>query len=172
MDPIIEVAQQTFAQQSEWFLAVIAGLPDEALNWRPGPDTNSLAVLVIHTWGAAEAWTARAAGHEITRDRDAEFHMTADGTTLATLIRQRAAQVRAATAAIRPDEFVAARAKPDGETYSVAYCLIHALEHTQEHLGQALLTRQLWEQTHGQHSAAETDDGYHIPPHPALNTNV
>jgi len=168
MDPIIVVALQTFAQQEEHFLAVIAGLPDDALNWRPGPETNSLAVLVIHTWSAAEAWMARAGGHEIVRDRDAEFRMTADGATLTALIRERAASVRAATSALRPDEFAVMRTRPNGETFPTAYCLIHALEHTQEHLGQALLTRQLWEQAHGQPIEAEDDDGYRLPPPPAI----
>jgi len=168
MDPIIAVALHTFTQQEEQFLAVIAGLPNDALNWRPGPDTNSLAVLVVHTWGAAESWMARAGGHEIARDRDAEFHQTADGVMLATLVRERAARVRAATAALRPDEFATLRTRPNGETFPVAYCLIHALEHTQEHLGQALLTRQLWEQTHGQASSAENDDGYRVPLYPAI----
>jgi len=166
MDPIIAVALHTFTQQEEQFRGVIAGLPDDALSWRPGPDTNSLAVLIIHTWGAAESWMARASGHEIARDRDAEFHQTADGAALATLIRERAARVRAATAALRSDEFATLRTRPNGETFLVAYCLIHALEHTQEHLGQALLTRQLWEQVHGQANSAENDDGYRIPLHP------
>jgi uncharacterized damage-inducible protein DinB len=31
------------------------------------------------------------------------------------------------------------------EEYTVAHCVLHAVEHAQDHLGQAYLTRQLWE---------------------------
>ena len=34
----------------------------------------------------------------------------------------------------------------DGRTFTVAWALLHALEHTTLHLGQIQLTRQLWEQ--------------------------
>jgi hypothetical protein len=37
----------------------------------------------------------------------------------------------------------------DGRTFTVAWALLHALEHTTLHLGQIQLTRQLWEQVKG-----------------------
>jgi len=58
---------------------LIAGLPAEALNWRPidgGDDhaTNSLAVLVAHVAGAEHFWIAQVVGgRPVTRDRAAEF---------------------------------------------------------------------------------------------------
>jgi len=166
MDAIVTEAVHTFTGQEERFLAVITGLPTRALNWSPGPDMNSLAVLTVHTWVAAVAWTERAAGHEIARDREAEFHVVLDEATLASLIRQQATDVREATQTLTPADFATLRARPNGEAFTVAYCLIHALEHTQEHLGQALLTRQLWEQTQGLHPTAEDDDGYRLPTSP------
>jgi hypothetical protein len=36
----------------------------------------------------------------------------------------------------------------DDEEYTAAHCVLHAVEHAQEHLGQAYLTRQLWEALH------------------------
>ncbi len=66
MDPICTAALAIFRDQEQGFLRVIDGLPYDALNWRPGPETNSIAVLVAHTWGAAQAWTARANGMEMT----------------------------------------------------------------------------------------------------------
>jgi len=163
MNVIVTEAIRTFTGQEERFLAVITGLPTRALNWSPGPDMNSLAVLTVHTWGAAVAWTERAAGHEIARDRKAEFHVVRDEATLASLVRRQATRVREATQTLTPADFATLRARPNGEAFTVAYCLIHALEHTQEHLGQALLTRQLWEQTQGLHPTAEDDDGYCLP---------
>ena len=43
---------------------LIAGLPGEALNWRPIEDdaTNSLAVLAAHSAGAEHFWIAEVVG--------------------------------------------------------------------------------------------------------------
>jgi len=146
MDPIRTATLAKFREQEEGFLSVIAGLPDEAMNWRPGAETNSIAVLVAHTWGAAQAWTARAGGVEIERDRAAEFHVVLGGAESDTLIRQAGARVASFVGAIDPATYGDDRVDPNGEHYTVAMCLIHALEHTQEHLAHASLTRQLWEQ--------------------------
>ena len=69
---------------------LIAGLPADALNWRPvvGTDehaTNSLAVLAAHVAGAEHFWIAEVVGRRpTTRDRDAEFGtVAADAAELA-----------------------------------------------------------------------------------------
>lgn len=155
---------ETFRIQAEKFRAVIADMPDDALHWRPGPDTNSLAVLVVHTWGAARMWTALASGREITRDRDAEFRAAPTGDELRALLDAAISDVAASVGAIDPAAFGQLTVKwggNDDERVTRARCLIHALEHTQEHLGQALLTRQLWEQQHGR-TTAEDEDGYRV----------
>jgi uncharacterized damage-inducible protein DinB len=149
MDAICAAALAKFRQQEEEFRGVVAGLPDEALNWRPGPETNSLAVLVAHTWGAAQAWTARASGTEIVRDRDAEFRVVLDEAGCIAVMDAAGPRVAQFVAAIDPARYGDARIDPDGEQFTVAGALIHAIEHTQEHLGQAFLTRQLWEQRYG-----------------------
>src|SRR6476661_3080773 len=102
MDPICTAALTKFREQAEGFLAVVSGLPDEALNWRPGAETNSIAVLVAHTWGAAQAHTARASGTEIERDRAAEFHVVLNGTECEALIRRASERVAGFVAAIDP----------------------------------------------------------------------
>jgi uncharacterized damage-inducible protein DinB len=146
MDAICTAAQAKFHQQEQGFLAVIHGLSDDAMNWRPGAETNSIAVLVAHTWGAAQAWTARAAGTEIERDRDAEFRVVLSAAEAETLIRRAGERVAMFLGAIDSATYGDDRVNQDGEHATVAMCLIHALEHTQEHYGHACLTRQLWEQ--------------------------
>ena len=37
----------------------------------------------------------------------------------------------------------------DGRSYSVTWALLHALEHTAQHLGHAQIGRQLWQAQHG-----------------------
>ncbi len=146
MDPICTAALGKFREQEQGFLAVVAGLPDDALNWRPGAETNSIAVLVAHTWGAAQAWTARAGGGEIERDRAAEFRVVLSATECDALVQRAGASIASFVAAIDPTTYGDDRVDPNDEHYTVAMCLIHALEHTQEHLAHASLTRQLWEQ--------------------------
>lgn len=146
MDPICTAALEKFREQEEGFLAVINGLSDEAMNWRPGMETNSIAVLVAHTWGSAPWWTARASGVEIERDRAAEFRVVLSATEAEGLIRRASERVAASLAAIDPATYGDDRVDQDGDHITVAMCLIHALEHTQEHYGHACLTRQLWEQ--------------------------
>ena len=146
MDPICTAAQEKFHEQERGFLAVIGGLSDDAMNWRPGAETNSIAVLVAHTWGAAQAWTARAAGTETERDRDAEFRVVLSASEAEILIRRAGERVAMFLGAIDPATYGDDRVNQDGEHFTVAMCLIHAIEHTQEHYGHACLTRQMWEQ--------------------------
>ncbi len=164
MDPISDAARSTFRTQAAMYAAAIAGLPDDALHWRPGAETNSLAVFVVHAWGAAQMWTAFAAGQPFPRARATEFRTTATGDELRAVL---------AAALTRVEDYITLRdpardgdlcpERPD-EHITRAQCLIHALEHTQEHLGQALLTRQLWEQSHAVPTSTEDDDGYRVVP--------
>ena len=146
MDPIGTAAQEKFREQEQGFLAVINGLSDDAMNWRPGAETNSIAVLVAHTWGSAQMWTARVSGTEIERDRAAEFRVVLSAAEAETLIRRAGGRVAASLAAIDPATYGDDRVDRDGDRITVAMCLIHAIEHTQEHYGHACLTRQMWEQ--------------------------
>jgi uncharacterized damage-inducible protein DinB len=150
MDALTAAAVDELRWQARKLHEVIEGLPDEALDWRPGPDTNSLAALVTHAWGAAQAWTARAAGQEIDRDREAEFRVESAGADLDRLIDQGLERLEAFLASADPDHYADERpAAYGGDRLTLARCLIRAIDHTQEHVGQALLTRQLWEQQSG-----------------------
>ncbi len=153
MDAICTAALATVQQQERKFRALVAGLPDDALNWRPGPETNSLAVLVAHTWGAAQEHMAQASGREIVRDRAAEFRVVLNEAECIALLDAACPRVAGFIAAIEPTTYGDHHVDQDGDPYSIADILMHALEHTQEHLGQAYLTRQLWGQRHGGRSS-------------------
>ena len=150
MDAFLAAARTTFRQQQRAFETVIAGLPVDALDWQPAIDANSLTVLVTHAWGSAQAWTLRAAGREMERDRAAEFRAKADSAALQTLLTGGGARIEAALDAIDPATLGQVRFGPStrlssDEEYTAAHCVLHAVEHAQEHLGQAYLTRQLWQ---------------------------
>ena len=62
-----------FAQLHAQVRVEVKGLDDDALNWSPGADANSIATIVIHLVGS-EAETLRAvAGVPGARDREAEL---------------------------------------------------------------------------------------------------
>ena len=55
----------------------IKGIPQEALDWTPGLEINSLAVLVNHLTGAERYWIGDVvAGDPSGRDREAEFRVS------------------------------------------------------------------------------------------------
>lgn len=128
---------------------VLDGLPPEALDWTPGPGFNSLAVLITHATGAERFWIGDvAAGQASGRVREAEFHVQAiPADALRARLTETLAFCGSTLAALGDAQLADSRTSPrDGRTFSVAWCLAHALEHTAVHTGHAQLLRQLWEQ--------------------------
>ena len=130
-------------------LEALEGLPSAALDWTPGPDMNSINVLIFHLTGAERYWIGDVAAQDPKeRDRDAEFQVR--GVEM-DILKKRLADNLEYTRNILGNFNTGDLESPrvssrDGHTYSVAWALLHALEHTALHLGQIQLTRQLWEQ--------------------------
>ena len=131
-------------------LKALEGLPSVALDWTPGPEMNSISVLVFHLTGAERYWIGDVAAQDPTeRDRDAEFRVHDTGIEL---LKKRLAnnleyaRNTLSKFAIQDLETTRVSAR-DGRIFSVAWVLLHALEHTTLHLGQIQITRQLWEQS-------------------------
>lgn len=130
-------------------LQAIEGLPSEALDWVPGEDMNSISVLVFHTTGSVRFWIGDIAAQEPSnRDRDAEFRVRGVGTDI---LKKRLADnleyVSSVLEKMSLQDLESSRVRPsDGREFTVAWALLHALEHATSHLGQIQITRQLWEQ--------------------------
>ncbi len=125
----------------------LGGLPAEALNWSPGPEINSLAVLAAHTSGAERYWIGDVIAQDDShRDRDAEFRVQARS---AKEIIERLDAVLAHSRSVLSSLTVAhleeQRPASDQRQVTVAWALVHTLEHTGIHLGQMQLMRQWWE---------------------------
>jgi uncharacterized damage-inducible protein DinB len=126
--------------------AVLAGLPGEALNWRPTDRANSLYALVTHAAGAERFWLGEVVGGQPQRrDREAEFRAFGyDAEALLRVLGEAGALSRQVLTALRPESWAEPRAAR-GREYTVGWCVLHTISHTALHLGHMQLTRQLWE---------------------------
>ena len=125
---------------------LVDGLSVETLDWRPGPETNSVAALCMHLLDAERHLTAWVAGVDLPRDREARFRV--EGLTPAQIASEIDAvegDVRAHLGRIGEEQL--ARSITRGErTRPGAWWLLQVVGHSREHLGQAELTLQLAQQ--------------------------
>lgn len=125
----------------------IAGLSSDALDWVPGPDMNSLTVLVTHTCGAERYWIGHMAGGQNTdRVRAEEFKTTGgDEAALVGLLDATLADSQQVLSRLTVDDLSVPRTHERRE-FRAAWSLFHALEHTSVHVGHIQMIRQLWDQ--------------------------
>jgi diamine N-acetyltransferase len=126
----------------------LAGLPQDALDWVPSGEMNSLAVLVAHTAGAERYWVGDVAGQQPSdRDRDAEFKVQGlDEAALRQRLAEAEACARDVLASLTLADLDAPRTVPrDGRQVTVGEALTHTLEHTGTHLGHVQIVRQMWD---------------------------
>lgn len=149
MHPLFEAyfdRLQMLHQEAE---QALADLPAAALDWTPGPEMSSLAVLVTHFTGSEQFRIGDLIGRGATeRDRAAEFRV--QGLEIATL-QQRLATIladsRATLESLTIEDLTSTRFDPsNGQTYNVAWLLAQTLAHTGLHVGHMQMMRQLWEQ--------------------------
>jgi hypothetical protein len=125
------------------------GMPREALDWIPGPEMNSMSVLIMHLTGAERYWVGDVVrGEPSFRDREAEFRAKDLGHDP---LRQRLTDLQSYEKGVFESMGLAQleeeRVSPrDGRKYTVAWALSHALEHTAMHVGHIQILSQLWKQ--------------------------
>jgi uncharacterized damage-inducible protein DinB len=127
----------------------IEGLPQEAIDWVPGPDINSLSVLVMHTAGAERYWIGDVIGRDDSgRVREAEFQVKGiNAETLEDHLDKVLSHSQSVLAELNFDDLESNRTSSrDGRKVTIAWSLAHALEHTALHLGHMQIIRQLWAQ--------------------------
>jgi uncharacterized damage-inducible protein DinB len=130
-------------------LTALEELPPEAYDWKPAPEMNSMAVLIFHLTGGERYWIGDVVkGEDSHRDRDAEFKVS--GLTREAL-KQRVNDLEAYEKSVldemKMEQLEEERMSPRHQkTYSVAWGLMHALEHTAEHVGHIHVMKDLWKQ--------------------------
>jgi len=147
MIPEVQTYVDVLREARAEVIKALDGLTADALNWHPLPDeTNSSYALAVHLLGAERRWLHLEVGkRKIERDRDAEFRTRGDEIApLRATYRAVASESEAILAPLEEAELSALSGNaPDA--HSVRWCILHVIEHYNEHLGQMRLTRQLWE---------------------------
>jgi DinB superfamily len=127
-------------------------LDGPALNWKPHPEANSIAVLVTHTLGSEREMLAAVRGITLQRDRPSEFRVESGAKDLAVLIDQADADLDEHTAAMTAHDLTAPRARGDREPRPGLEWLLTNYGHAREHLAQIELTLQLYRDHSGSNS--------------------
>jgi len=124
----------------------VRDLPAEAMDWLPGPDMNSVAVLLAHITGLLHEGIDIALGDPPGRVRAQEFQT--HGVLSVEMLRRLDAVIddaRGALPRLGLEDLDKERNDDDGPI-SCGMALLHALEHAYLHLGHVQLTCQMWRQ--------------------------
>jgi uncharacterized damage-inducible protein DinB len=130
-------------------LKSLDSLPPEALDWVPGPEMNSISVLIMHFTGSERYWVGDVVrGDPSFRNREAEF---ATKGMEAGALRQRVLDLDAYEAgafeALKVRDLDEWKVTPkDGRQVTVGWSLMHALQHTAVHVGHIEVLTQQWRQ--------------------------
>jgi hypothetical protein len=153
MEPLLQAIQDGIGMSHGEMRALVEGAPAEALNWRPGAETNSLAALVMHGTDQENWWIGTVLGTTGPRDRGGMFQVTVDGPEpLLQRIDEMDATMRAALPKITSAQ-LEQKHPFRGNQASGALLLIHTTQHLREHLAHMQLTWQLWSQAQGADAA-------------------
>ena len=143
-DPTLETVVSLYKEVHDGMREAVRGLTPQQLAWTPAPETNSVAVLVVHTLGS-EAEVFRIAHNASgSRDRDAEF--LTEGADAADLLARLDAADRLLDAAmpqVTAADLDAARPRRANPPAPVRLILIQNYGHAREHLAHIQLTKQL-----------------------------
>lgn len=132
----------------QWWLdrTAVKDLPLEAMDWSPGPEMNSVAVLLAHMTGVLQEGIDIALNIPPSRVRTQEFDTR--GVPAAEMLRRLDAVIdyaRSALPSLGWEDLDKPRADEDG-MITCGWALLHALEHSYLHLGHLQLTCQIWRQ--------------------------
>jgi uncharacterized damage-inducible protein DinB len=147
VDALLASVRQILYDGHQEMRQIAIGRDADVLNWRPGSDTNSIVALVAHALDAERYLVATLVGIDIERDRDAPFQLrVSDPDELLALIDPIEREVDGYLDRLDGARLTSSVTRP-GRTHEGFWWLLHAIEHSREHIGQATLTLQLYEQS-------------------------
>ena len=145
MEPFVAKITEQFKVVHQNLRDEVTGASTEELNWKPAPDTNSIAALIVHTLGSEAEVYRSAANVSGSRDRPAEFLATANTPeelvaqldAADTYIDDLAAQITAA-------DLMGDKLRGDRPPETGFHWLLTNYGHAREHLAHIQLTKQLY----------------------------
>jgi hypothetical protein len=147
---VVSVLTVLFRQLHAELRAEIEVVDEQGLAWAPGEDTNSIMTLIVHLLGSEAETLQVVSGTPCRRNRDAEFEpRAASKAELVARIAEADHLLGNAVLNIQGESLTAERTLPtlpDDESRSGITWLLANYGHAREHLGQLLLTKQLYEQ--------------------------
>jgi hypothetical protein len=149
-DPMVDAARAILDDSFDAMREAIAGAAPGSLDRRPaGDDTNSIAVLAVHSLSSTRWWLSLAiTATTPERDRPSEFLATAESADeLLTFFDGMVADCRSLLETDVPFDAGAPRTDNADEVVTAAWALLHAVEHFREHVGHIQLTRQVLDAT-------------------------
>ena len=150
MDTMAQTYLDKIDQLRGKIIAAVQDMSPEQLSWTPpAADSNSPYVLATHIIGTEREWIHQmVGGHEVSRDRDAEFLATGDDPApLVKMLEQNGATSREVISKLTVADMDQPRARParlGGTPITLHYCLMHTVEHLAEHVGHIELTKQMY----------------------------
>ena len=149
MLPFFEALASQFHELHREIERDLVALPVDALDWVPGPEMNSISVIIVHLTGSERFLVGDVIMQDpSSRDREAEFHVA--GMSKADLVQRlntTEAYLNSAFEKLSLSDLETKRIHPrHGDQVSVAWALLHALEHSGTHVGQIQMTVQMWHQ--------------------------
>jgi hypothetical protein len=147
MDPVVAEVTRQFKAVHDQLRDEVRDASVDELNWKPAPETNSIAALVVHTLGSEAEVYRVVANVSGDRDRPAEFRATAEGPEeLLQRLDQADATIDDLAAKITTDDLAAMKPRGDRPPQTGLTWLLTNYGHAREHLGHIQLSKQIFDQ--------------------------
>ena len=148
MLPFYETLFDRFHELHAEIKQALDALPAGALDWKTGVEMNSVSVILSHIIGAERFLIGDVVmGEPSNRDREAEFHVAGvDKQNLLQRLTTTEDYLKGALEKLSLADLETQRIHPrHGNQVSVAWAILHALEHAATHVGHIQLTVQMWQ---------------------------
>lgn len=143
MEPVVAKITEQFKAVHDDLRKEVRGMDTESLNWKPAPETNSIAVLVVHTLGSEAEVYRVVANVESVRDREAEFQVAETEADLLVKLDEADALIDDLAARISAEDLEASRPRRTSAPETGLHWLVTNYGHAREHLAHIQLTKQL-----------------------------
>lgn len=143
MDPVVAKITEQFKVVHGQLRDEVRGLDDASLNWKPAPETNSIAVLVVHTLGSEAEVYRIVANVPGDRDRDSEFKVAENEADLLAKLDEADALIDELAAQITAEDLEASRPRRTNPPETGLHWLVTNYGHAREHLAHIQLSKQL-----------------------------